>query len=226
MTCAELQESLAEAEDGSTAEQRVHLRNCPACAALVKELNLIVTAAGGLQDADEPSPRVWNSIEIALRREGLIRPQQTGRSLAHSLLGGLGGRWLVPATAVLLVAAGLFVRGRLKVNDSSQPQATATAPEANQPDLNRSDVSQSDLNRSNVQRADLNDNDLMQEVDTNAPAMKEQYEQNLQRVNESIRDAQSVVDEDPNDEDARRSLLDAYQQKSMLFELAMDRSMP
>ena len=219
MTCMELQESLAEVEDGSTAAQRAHLRNCPACAALVKELNLIITAAGGLQDADEPSPRVWNSIEIALRREGLIRPQRTGGSLAHSLLGGLGGRWLVPAAAVLLVAAGLFVRGRLKVNDSPQPQATLTTPEASQPD-------QPDLNKSNVQRADLNDNDLMQEVDTNAPAMKEQYEQNLLRVNESIRDAQSVVDENPNDEDARRSLLDAYQQKSMLFELAMDRSMP
>jgi hypothetical protein len=35
-----------------------------------------------------------------------------------------------------------------------------------------------------------------------------------------------VVDESPNDEDARRSLMDAYQQKSMLFELAMDRSQP
>ena len=45
-------------------------------------------------------------------------------------------------------------------------------------------------------------------------------------MNESIRDAQGVVDESPNDEDARRSLMDAYQQKSMLFELAMDRSQP
>jgi hypothetical protein len=56
--------------------------------------------------------------------------------------------------------------------------------------------------------------------------MKTQYEENLRQVNASIRDAQGVVDESPNDEDARRSLMDAYQQKSMLFELAMDRSLP
>jgi len=35
-----------------------------------------------------------------------------------------------------------------------------------------------------------------------------------------------VVNENPNDEDARRSLMDAYQQKSMLFEMAMDRPLP
>lgn len=74
--------------------------------------------------------------------------------------------------------------------------------------------------------SDLDDADLMQEVADNSPVMKSQYEENLRRVNESIRDAQGVVDESPNDEDARRSLMDAYQQKSMLFELAMDRSQP
>ena len=74
--------------------------------------------------------------------------------------------------------------------------------------------------------SDLNDEDLMQEVADNDPAMKTQYEENLRRVNESIRDAQGVVDESPNDDEARRSLMDAYQQKSMLFEMAMDRSLP
>jgi hypothetical protein len=74
--------------------------------------------------------------------------------------------------------------------------------------------------------SDLNDADLMQEVVDNEPAMKTQYAENLRQVNESIRDAQGVVDESPNDEDARRSLMDAYQQKSMLFQMAMDRSLP
>jgi protein involved in temperature-dependent protein secretion len=53
--------------------------------------------------------------------------------------------------------------------------------------------------------------------------MRSQYEENLKRVNESIQDAQATVNESPNDPDARRSLMDAYQQKSMLFEMAMDR---
>jgi hypothetical protein len=72
----------------------------------------------------------------------------------------------------------------------------------------------------------LDDADLIQEVADNAPAMMTQYRENLRQVNESIRDAQGVVDESPNDQEARRSLMDAYQQKSMLFEMAMDRSLP
>jgi threonine synthase len=65
----------------------------------------------------------------------------------------------------------------------------------------------------------------MQEVAASAPAMRTQYEENLRRVNDSIRDAQSAVTESPNDEEARRALMDAYQQKSMLFEMAMDRNL-
>jgi hypothetical protein len=68
----------------------------------------------------------------------------------------------------------------------------------------------------------LNDEDLIQEVADNPPAMRSQYEENLKRVNESIQDAENTVKESPNDQDARRSLMDAYQQKSMLFEMAMD----
>ncbi|MGB2605560.1 MAG: hypothetical protein WBC78_18310, partial [Candidatus Sulfotelmatobacter sp.] len=118
-------------------------------------------------------------------------------------------RWLVPAAALVLLAVGIFVRQQSKPEELTKT-ASATIP-----------ASQSDLIQS-----DLNDEDLMQEVSANAPAMKAQYQENLQRVNESIRDAQGLVDESPNDQDACRSLMDAYQQKSMLFEMAMDRSLP
>ena len=210
MNCVELQQSLAEVEDGSTAEQNAHLRTCPACSALVTELRLIIAAAGRLQGADEPSPRVWNSIEIALRQEGLIRPQRAAKPLIPSFSARWGAaRWLVPAAALVLLAVGIFVR------QQSQPEELTKTASATIP------ASQSDLIQS-----DLNDEDLMQEVSANAPAMKAQYQENLQRVNESIRDAQGLVDESPNDQDARRSLMDAYQQKSMLFEMAMDRSLP
>jgi hypothetical protein len=206
MNCVELQQSLAEVEDGSGAEQRAHLRACPACSALVKELDQIVAAARQLQAAAEPSPRVWNSIEIALRREGLIRPQRAAWSPIPSFVTRWGGaRWLVPAAAMLLLTLGIYVR-RESLPDQLARQASMIVPVAN--------------------TSDLNDDDLMQEVADNSPEMKTQYAENLRQVNESIRDAQGVVDESPNDEDARRSLMDAYQQKSMLFEMAMDRSLP
>jgi len=215
MNCVELQQSLAEVEDASGVEQRAHLRACPACSALVKELDMIVAAASDLPGAEEPSPRVWNSIEIALRQEGLIRPQASRLPLpsyaATSFAVRWGAaRWLVPVAAMLLLAVGIYVRRGAAPGPLAQ-HASKAAVVANSADLN--DV-------------DLKDEDLMQEVADNAPAMKSQYEENLRQVNESIRDAQGVVDESPNDEDARRSLMDAYQQKSMLFELAMDHSQP
>jgi hypothetical protein len=207
MNCVELQQSLAELEDDGSLEQRAHLRACPACSALVEELDLIVAAARQLQAADEPSPRVWNSLEIALRQEGLIRPQQRARRPPVSSFSARWGaaRWLVPAAAMLLLALGIYVR-RESLPDQVVQQASVAVPVAN--------------------ASDLDDADLMQEVAANAPAMKGQYEENLRQVNESIRDAQGLVDASPNDEDARRSLMDAYQQKSMLFEMAMDRSLP
>jgi hypothetical protein len=205
MNCVELRRSLAEVEDGSNMEQRVHLRACPACSALVRELNLIATAAGQLGEADEPSPRVWNSIEFALRREGLIRPLRPARPLVPSFSARWGAAsWLVPAAAMLLLALGIYVRRESQPNQLAR-QASVVMPAVNP--------------------SDLNDDDLRQEIANNTPEVKTQYEENLRQVNESIRDAQGAVDEAPNDEDARRSLMDAYQQKSMLFEMAMDRSL-
>ena len=66
----------------------------------------------------------------------------------------------------------------------------------------------------------------MQEVSAQTPALQAQYAENLRRVNEYIQDAKSVVAANPNDEEARRSLMEAYQEKAMLFDLAMDRSLP
>jgi hypothetical protein len=74
--------------------------------------------------------------------------------------------------------------------------------------------------------AGLNDDDLLQEVAQLSPDVKAQYADNLRHVNEYIRDAKSVVAANPNDEEARRSLMEAYQEKAMLFDLAMDRTLP
>lgn len=209
MTCVELRESLADVDDGSSQEQSQHLKVCAECSALLQELNLIVATASELQASDEPSPRVWNSIEIALREEGLIRPQgvDSGRRPALPSFSARWGqaRWLVPAAALLLLTIGLYQRHESSLNRSAQETSVVT------PVINASG---------------LNDEDLIQEVAVNAPAMRSQYEENLRRVNDSIRDAQSAVNDNPNDQDARRSLMDAYQQKSMLFEMAMDHPLP
>lgn len=211
MTCIELQESLAEREDGAGTEQQAHLKSCPECAAMVAELNLIVASAVKLSGADEPSPRVWNSIEATLRREGLIHPPRPNRSLLPSFDSPWGwARWLAPAAALFLFGIGIYLHQR---STTTTPMATNVAPPAiTEP--------------SDAAIAGLNDEDLLQEVAQQAPALKAQYEDDLRHVNQYIQDAKGVVSANPNDEEARRSLLEAYQEKAMLFELAMDRSLP
>jgi len=73
--------------------------------------------------------------------------------------------------------------------------------------------------------AGLDDDDLLAEVAQQGPALQAQYSENLRHVNEYIQDAKSTLAANPNDEDARRTLMEAYQEKAMLFELALDRSL-
>ncbi len=181
MTCVELQESLVENENGSSAEQRAHLRNCPECAKLVAELLVIACSAGELRAAQEPDPRVWKSIETALRREGLIRPQR--RSL--SLLPSFGSqwswaRWMAPAAALLLISLGIYLRQHSGTPDTAAQNIAA------QPTI----VSDAAI-------AGLNDDDLLQEVAQQSPALQEQYADNLRRVNQYIQDAKNIVAAEP-----------------------------
>ena len=56
--------------------------------------------------------------------------------------------------------------------------------------------------------------------------MRASYAANLRDVNSYIRDAEESVKIDPNDEQAQKYLMDAYEQKSIVYEMAMDRSLP
>jgi hypothetical protein len=207
MNCVELQASLVEIEDGASAAQRDHLKNCSECAALLTELTLISSAAVELRAADDPAPHIWKSIESKLREEGVIRPQRANRSLVPTLGSRWGWvRWMAPAAAALLITLGLYVRQHSLVHRLSRDTAAVAA--------------------SDLAVAGLNDDDLLVEIAQQSPAIKAQYADNLRRVNQYIQDAKSVVAANPDDDEARRSLMEAYQQKAMLFELAMDRSLP
>ena len=211
MTCVELHESLVENETGNSAAQQAHIRNCPECAKLVADLLVIACSAGDLRAAHEPHPRVWKSIETTLRQEGLIRPQRRSLSLLPSFSSQWSwARWMAPAAALLLITLGIYLK------QHSQPAGSDFADTA-------ADVSPAVIPIPDA--AGLNDDDLLQEVAQQAPALKEQYADNLKRVNQYIQDAKTIVDADPTDQEARRSLMEAYQEKAMLFELALDRSL-
>ena len=207
MNCVELQASLVEIEDGRSAAQRDHLKNCSECSALLTELILISSAAVELRATDEPAPHIWKSIESTLRAEGVIRPQRANRSLVPALGSRWGWvRWLAPAAAAWLITVGLYVRQHSLVHQLARDTTAVGA--------------------SDLAVAGLNDDDLLVEIAQQSPAIQAQYADNLRRVNQYIQDAKSVVASNPDDDEARRSLMEAYQQKAMLFELAMDRSLP
>jgi hypothetical protein len=206
MNCNELQESLAQNEDGISLPQQVHLKSCLGCSALVSDLQEIRSLATDLRMADEPSPRVWNSLEIALRAEGLIRTQSHKPFITS--FGARWGRmrWLVPVAAAVLIAVGVV---EYRQSPSHHLGQFSSPPKAGV-----------------VAVADLSDTDFMQTVSDRTPAVQAEYTDGLRSVNDSIQDAQAALDADPGDQEARRALMEAYQQKQMLFNMAEDRPLP
>ena len=217
MTCAEFENALPDFLDGGGgAEVRSHAASCDTCSELVSSLQAIMTGAKTLQGAEEPSPRVWNSIEIALRREGLIhepRPAVHGLHLPPFARRWGAWAWAVPVLGALLLA-GLWLNNPRPAGDRVAALPSQAVPvKATVPVKAAGPVSP-------------DDQQMMQEVAVRAPMMTAIYQTNLARVNQYIQDAQAVVDANPTDDEAQRSLMEAYEQKSLLNEIALDRSLP
>ena len=217
MNCTEFQEILPEVfEAGRTAEQAAHLKSCPRCSGLLADLDLIAREARQLQELAEPSPRVWNSIEIELRREGVIHELPGGPVLVAPRARPWNlGAWLAPVAALALVAFGIGVYQRGLFSPQPAPQLTATAP-----------VQISNPPSAKGQPANNEDQQLLAAVASRSPAMRAQYASNLQNVNAYIRDAEESAQADPNDEEAQQIVMDAYEQRAAVYEMALDRSLP
>jgi hypothetical protein len=207
MTCAEFERGLPEFVEGTgNPEMRSHAAGCEACSELTHSLQAIVNEAKSLQATDDPSPRVWNSLEIALRQEGLIRRPQPVKHGLHlpsfARRWGMAG-WLVPSLGAVVLAAFVLTNPHPAGERILKLPASASMEASMSPD----------------------DQAMLQEVAARVPMMRTAYETNLNSVNRYIRDAQAIVDANPNDDEAQRSLMEAYEQKSMLNEIALDRSM-
>jgi hypothetical protein len=205
MNCAEFQKVLPYIiETGGNAEEEAHLRACPVCSDLVQDLRYIAEQAKLLLPMHDPSPQVWDNIQGSLEREGLVKPARArGR-----LLGSTGevSRWIVTGTTVLLVVLGIALLRRGENHRS-----------ANSVPANKSRDSQSPV-ASGFTTQD--DEQILEAVRQQRPHMRETYETNLKQVNAYITDAQQNLRQNPNDSEARQSLMDAYDQKAMVYEMA------
>lgn len=207
MTCREFQEILPEIIDGGQSiEQEMHWKSCHECSDLIADLTLISQQATELRASDTPSPRIWNSIEIALRQEGLIHAGGGPLVVVPTPRRRWSMRWLVPLAAAFLISFGVadFYMARQQpapeVAGMDRPVAVASA-------------------------MDADDSELLDAVGTNAPTMRATYEANLKDVNAFIRDAEDTAKNNPGDEEAQQLLMEAYTQKNMIYEMAMDRSL-
>jgi hypothetical protein len=206
MNCGEFEHALPDyMESSQSPEQHAHLQSCPACSDLLADLNLISSHAVLLRASDEPSPRVWNSIESQLRREGLIHSPAKPHSIWHELLTRWRTAWLVPVAAAMIIVAGikLYHPTRAGDNETAARRATPTAP---------------------VQKASAEDITILNTVAARPLAQRANYRTDLDRANAFIRDAEQSVRNDPNDVYSQQLLINAYEQKQMLYDLAVDRS--
>jgi len=67
------------------------------------------------------------------------------------------------------------------------------------------------------------DAQFLSEVSQYAPTMRTTYEKQLRAVNTEIRETQEYIRLHPEDLDARQHLLETYQQKALLYQMALDR---
>ncbi|HWZ83349.1 MAG TPA: hypothetical protein VNW47_12020 [Terriglobales bacterium] len=243
MNCLEVQQALPEMMDGQghdDLEYQAHLKTCPMCSELVAELELIASTAGQLAEADEPAPRVWVKIAAELRAEGVIRDTEVaGRPvLVPAAKRRWNAWWLVPVAAALVAAGGYFIQPRPAVPVASQDAPgvtrTETAPVVASNEAPRADkavaaaqnqkstvAAARDESSSNapLMTASTSDQKLLDGV---SPDMRSAYETQLRAVNAYIRDADAYVRRNPDDEDARQHLMDAYEQREMLYQMALD----
>jgi hypothetical protein len=212
MNCLEFERVLPDYLEGShTAELQAHLSSCPACAELLADLNSISSQARLLQDSEDPSPAVWNMLEIQLRREGLIHDGEFGqapRVKRPSVTDYFRRRravLLVPVAAALVIAAGLKLYRPTGAGDIN-PVTRAAAPVAVTPAVSSEDQQ------------------LLNTVASRFPSQQAKYRKNLEEANSYIRDAEQSIRNDPNDSYSQQLLINAYEQKQMLYDLAVDRT--
>ena len=214
LNCEQFEDFLPEVIDGGawTAEQSAHAQSCKNCTSLVNDLRNIAQESKYLAESDEPSPSVWQELRKSLAAEGIIRPQAKHGRLMDFFF---APRWrpiLVPAGAVAALAIAFVAyqsdRGTLKgpVNVAKTEVAAGA--------------------QSNVALLDDEDMQLLNQLSVDSPAVRASYEDSLKNVNAYIRDAKEVAEKNPGNDAAEDALMQAYNEKTMVYEMATNRSAP
>lgn len=233
-------------------EFQSHLRSCPQCSELVSDLKSIASEARQLSESDEPGPNVWLRIAAELRSEGLIRePEPVSRPIIVAApRRRWNAFWLAPVAVAILAAGSYFLNHRTtppamqqsakSVDPEPQIQATEqpatpptatpatqklTTPSRNQtPHVRALQAPPDDTEQAKLSAPPATDDQrFLSEVSSRAPTMRATYENELRAVNGEIQETKDYLRRHPEDMDARQHLLEVYQQKAMLYQMALDR---
>jgi hypothetical protein len=120
--------------------------------------------------------------------------------------------WLAPVAAALIV----FLMNPRSTSNSDQAMRI-TEPQVIAEKSAKTTVASA--------RPAVEDQQILDAVALQAPMMKASYEDNLRSVNAYIRDAETSLQQDPYDQEARQYLMEAYEQKAMLYDMALNRSL-
>jgi hypothetical protein len=212
MNCQQFQEILPYMiESGGSKSEEEHLRTCQSCAELVRDLRYIAEQAKLLLPMREPSPQVWNNIEQSLQREGMltegrlsppghIKNYSTAQTKSWTPLG-----WIL-ALAATIAFTNLVIHYQARLPGSAASAQNGGAP--------------------SVSITENDDQQLVSTLSQQDPVVGRAYDTGLKEANAYITDAQQAVNRDPQDPMAQQQLLEAYQQKEMLYQMATARSLP
>lgn len=210
MNCTDFEVEWAGLEDTSrlNAAMEGHRSACNHCAALVSELNSILDQARELRFSEEPPQRVWVAIRNQLEQEGLIREPAMARARAARKQRSAAG-WLFRLPMGLAYTSVFFIAvGVMYLHSLFNPQALPTlarTPAVPEIAYVRPDTSARDK--------------TVEEMLAKIPEdHREIFVSNWNQVNSSIENWQNFADQHPDDPFAPQQLMNARQQKELLWE--------
>jgi hypothetical protein len=212
MNCNDFQKSLPDfMESGEGAEESAHLHSCAVCSGLVQDLKYIAEAARMLVPMEDPSPHVWENIQRSLEREGVVRPVRGTVRLEPFLIptprrGNFYGWAGIAAVALVTLSILAYQRLQSPVNLQKDTAVAGEAPTA----IDTADISIS-----------ADDKQLLSAITHKSPSMGVSYKKRMSSVENYIKEARGSVKLDPGDAIARQQLMNAYQQRDSLHEMAV-----
>jgi tetratricopeptide (TPR) repeat protein len=219
MRCSKAQKLISELLDGELGEKeqnklQAHLRTCPECSEVYKELVLIKTSVARAESL-EPSETVWEGIKTRLQSEVIASQQERQPAEVMEKPGSKLFRWFqVPrpafryavATFVFLAfMAGAFYLGRYH-QTATQTDKLASAQNATIQKIQEAEFHYQKATEALSQALQSAKGDL-------PPQMVEVLETNLKLLDRAIELCQQAVNQQPYDLKARDYLLSAYNDK-------------